>query len=150
MSKNNLLEKIIKEVKNLDQFLNKLQMINETGLIEPLPPIYTDPSYDFDLLQYTIKDIEEKGIIIRLASLKGKEENGKSSNLHIYEIVDDKSLPFTKIFDIPGGGPAAEDEKVKEYLGTNEKLRIRSEEQVYLGNKLEKVAIVNIPPTPQS
>jgi len=105
--------------------------------------IKTGPQHSKEELEEAIK-YWEKNCFTRLAKLDGKIENGFPYNLHTYESTDDNTLPLTKLFHISGGGSAADDPEVKKYLDTNEKLKIRSEENdVYIVNVPKKIAVVN-------
>jgi patatin-like phospholipase/acyl hydrolase len=101
----------------------------------------TEASLDFATLQQTINE-EEKNVFVRLTSLIGKTESSTKFNAHVYESVDDNTLPLSKIFSIPDGGSAANDPTVKTWLELNPTQQIRYEEMVYISGSLTKIAVV--------
>jgi hypothetical protein len=104
-------------------------------------PLTTPASLDFATLQQRIKE-EESIVSVRLISLIGKEENSTSFNAHIYESVDDDTLPLSKLFIIPNDGAAKDNPIVKAWLELNPTQEIRCEEKVYISGSPTKIAVV--------
>ena len=118
-------------------------MAKKGSPIQPLSVfLRTDPKYNLEELQGAINDWEDH-FSIRLANLKGDQEDGVPFNVHTYESVNKKDQPLSKLFPISGGGPAKDDPVVKTWLEQHKDQKIRSEENVYISNSLTKIAVVN-------
>ena len=101
----------------------------------------TKASLNFAELQKRITEMESDAFI-RMTSLKGETVSGVNCNAHVYESVDDKSQPISRLFIIPDGGSADNDPTVQTYLKLNSSQEKRCEEMVYISGSLTKIAVV--------
>ena len=93
--------------------------------------ITTDASFDFVTLQNSTKNNESLASI-RLTKLTGTTVSGLDFNAHTYESVNDNNLPFSKLFEIPGGGSSASDPKVKAWIAKNPTQKVVFEDKVFI------------------
>ena len=104
-------------------------------------PYTTWPTLTLEALQDKIT-FQESEVGIRLISLTGRTEGGVEFNAHKYESVDDDTLPFSKLFEIPKGSIPADDRQVKTWLESHQNHTIKCCEEVYISGSLKTVAAV--------
>ena len=101
----------------------------------------TEAHLDFVTLQARIQQ-EEQHVIVRLTSLVGKEEDGVAFNAHVYESVDNNTLPYSKLFAVSVAGGAASDPVIQAWLASHPGQRIVCEDKVYISGSPTNIAVV--------
>ncbi|MRS05446.1 hypothetical protein EG832_19860 [bacterium] len=101
----------------------------------------SEASLDLSTLQSRINNIESK-VVVRLENLEGMTEEGLDFNIHDYKLINDKSLPFSRLFLIPAGGTACDDPNVAAWLLQNKGHKIICEKPAYISGSLNQIAVV--------
>ena len=92
-------------------------------------------------LQTTVDD--QEGLIHgRLLSMVGQSNQGVPFNAHSYELVDDDSIPLTRLFVVTDGGDAANDPAVTAYVAGGANRKIVFQGKVYVQGSLATIAFV--------